>query len=157
MRQIYVRDIKKSEIKHIYKGLNSPSAFILRRSQILLNSAEGKNTSQISQILYCSDQCVRDAINAFNKHGVKCLDEKTHARHDNQKIFGQKETRKLIAMAKDSPGKYGIKSNTWTLDKLAKACKKNKIVSRPVSPSTIANIFRENRINWKEIKRTTKV
>ncbi|NIP39211.1 MAG: helix-turn-helix domain-containing protein [Candidatus Dadabacteria bacterium] len=154
MKQIFVRDLTKSEINHLYKGLNSASAFILRRCQIILSSAEGKNSSQISQILYCSDQCVRDAINAFNKNGIKSLNEKSHARQDNQKKFSQSGAKKLVSMAKDSPRKYGVKSDVWTLDKLAKTCSKHKLVSKSVSPSTVAAILKQKKVNWKEIKKT---
>jgi transposase len=150
MRQIFVRDLTKSEITSLYKGLNSTSAFILRRCQIILSSAEGKNSSHISQILYCSDQCVRDAINAFNKRGIKCLSEKSHARHDNQKKFSKSGIKKLISMAKDNPRTYGIKADSWTLERLAKACLKNKIVSKPVSPSTVANVLKQKKVSWKE-------
>ena len=153
MRHIYVRDLTKSEITRLYSGLQSTSAFILRRCQIVLSSAEGKNTAQISGTLYCSDQCVRDAINAFNKSGVKCLREKSHARHDNQKTFNESSIKKLISMADESPSKYGVKTTKWTLVKLAKACLKNKIVSKPVSPSTVANILKQKKVNWKEIKK----
>lgn len=152
MRQIFVRDLTKSEITRLYNGLQLTSAFILRRCQIILSSAEGRNTSQISQILYCSDQCVRDAINAFNKTGTKCLKEKSRARHGNQKTFNESGIKKLIYMTKESPGAYGIKTNIWTLQKLAKACLKNKIVSKPVSPSTVANILKQKKVNWKEFK-----
>lgn len=152
MKQIFVRDLKKSEINHLYKGLNSASAFVLRRCQIILSSAEGKNSTQISQILYCSDQCVRDAINTFNKVGLKCLTEKSHARHDNQKKFSEYAIKQLITMVKDSPRNYGLKTDVWTLDKLAKTCTKNKLVSKSVSPGTVATILKQKKINWKEIK-----
>ncbi|NIP30620.1 MAG: hypothetical protein GTN99_03070 [Candidatus Dadabacteria bacterium] len=151
MQQIFVRDLTKSEIVQLYSGLSSTSAFILRRCQIILSSAEGKNSSQISQSLYCSDQCVRDAINAFNKMGIKCLNEKSHARHDDQRKFNDKNVKKLISMAKDSPRKYGIKADRWTLDKLARACTRNKIVSKRVSPSTVGKILNEKKVNWKDI------
>ena len=151
MRQIFVRDLTKSEITRLYKGLQSTSAFIVKRCQIVLSSAEGKNSSYISQILYCSDQCVRDAINAFNKIGVKCLKEKSHARRGNQKALNESSIKKLISMAKESPSKYGVKASTWTLDKLAKACLKNKIVSKTVSTSTIATILKEKKVTWKEL------
>lgn len=153
MRQIFVRDLTKSEITHLYNGLNSSSAFILRRCQIILSSAEGKNSSQIAQILYCSDQCVRDAINAFNKAGVKCLKEKSHARRGDQKRFNESGVKKLISMAKENPRKFGIKTDIWTLDKLAKACLKNKIVSKSVSPSTVATILKENKVSWKDYQK----
>jgi DNA-binding NarL/FixJ family response regulator len=65
-RPIYVRPLSDAEHETLKAGLRSPDAFTLRRSQILLKSAEGKNAYQIARFLGINDQTVRNVIHKFN-------------------------------------------------------------------------------------------
>ena len=56
----------------------------MRHCQILLKSHEGKKAQEIAREIVCSDQTARVAIKTFAKEDVKCLVEKSHARHDKQ-------------------------------------------------------------------------
>ena len=87
MKPIYVRNLTEEEIRQLKQGLQSESAFTMRRCQILLKSHEGKKAQEIAREVLCSDQTVRVAINAFAKEGVACLGEKSHARHDKQAMI----------------------------------------------------------------------
>jgi len=51
-------------------GLRSRNGFVLRRSQILLASANGKRASQIAAELGCDTDTALNAINAFNRAGL---------------------------------------------------------------------------------------
>lgn len=153
MKQLYIREINKKEIQEIYKGIKSSSAFTHRRCQILLSSAEGKNTTEISLILYCSDQCVRDAINQFNKKGVKSLEEKSHARNSDQKVFKPDGIKKLKEIINNHPSDFGIKNKFWTLNILAKLCYKKKIIKKPVSSRTIGLTLKRIGVNWIEVRK----
>jgi DNA-binding NarL/FixJ family response regulator len=53
--------------------LRSSHAFVLRRCQILLASARGELAPQIAHHLGCDSQTVRNAIWAFNRVGLACL------------------------------------------------------------------------------------
>jgi DNA-binding CsgD family transcriptional regulator len=70
-RPIYVRPLSDAERETLKAGLRSPDAFTLRRSQILLKSAEGKNAYQIARFLGCNDQTVRNVIHRFNDEGLQ--------------------------------------------------------------------------------------
>lgn len=52
-------------------GLRSPDAFVLRRCQILLASAEGRTAYQIARTFGCHDQTVPNAIYKFNEEGLE--------------------------------------------------------------------------------------
>ena len=75
---LFVRPLSPDEHRALRDGLRSPSAFTLRRCQILLASAEGLRPSQIRARLGCSTQTVRNAIRAFGVAGTDCLVEGSH-------------------------------------------------------------------------------
>jgi hypothetical protein len=56
-----------------YARDRSPSAFTVRRCQILLASAEGQSTTTIACHLRCTDQTVRNVIHAFHQRGLAVL------------------------------------------------------------------------------------
>jgi transposase len=68
---IFVRPLSDAERKTLKAGLRSSDAFILRRCQILLASADGMNAYQIARTFGCHDQTVRNAIHKFNQQGLK--------------------------------------------------------------------------------------
>ncbi|QZZ19834.1 helix-turn-helix domain-containing protein [Leptothermofonsia sichuanensis E412] len=55
------------------QGLRSRDRFKLRRSQILLASAQGQTPSQIARHVGCTAQTVRNVIRAFEDQGLGCL------------------------------------------------------------------------------------
>jgi DNA-binding CsgD family transcriptional regulator len=60
-RPIYARPLTDAERETLEAGLRSSDAFTLRRCQILLASADGKNAYQIARNLGCNPQTVRNA------------------------------------------------------------------------------------------------
>ena len=56
MRKLYVRELTEEEEQALQKGLRSRDAFTVRRSQILLSSAEGQTVGLIAAQLRCSGQ-----------------------------------------------------------------------------------------------------
>jgi hypothetical protein len=76
-----VRDLTQEELVALKQGLRSSDAFTLRRSQILLASNQGQTPQQVVAQLHCSDQCVREAIHAFQAEGLAFLKGKSHATH----------------------------------------------------------------------------
>ena len=61
-----VRPLTDAERQALEAGLRSPTAFTLRRCQILLASARGEHVPAIARTLGCSEQTVRNAIHAFD-------------------------------------------------------------------------------------------
>jgi DNA-binding CsgD family transcriptional regulator len=101
MKSIYVKELSQEEHSILCKGVQSSSGFTVRRCQILLSSAAGKSARQIASELHCSDQTVRNAIRAYEQEGLNCLQEKSHARHDEQSAFdeaGQERLREVIRL-----------------------------------------------------------
>jgi transposase len=153
MRPIFVRKLTKEEHHALQKGLQSSSAFTVRRCQILLSSAKGKRANQIAAELHCSDQTVRDAIRALEREGLDCLEEKSHARHDEQSAFDAASRERLREIIRLSPRQFGHESGVWTLDLLAETCWQEKISSRPVNRDNVGHVLREMKISWRQAKK----
>lgn len=153
MRGLYAREPKPAEQKTLNKGLRSASAFTVRRSQIILSSgADRQRVAEIAEQLRISDQCVRSVIRAFEREGVGCLKEKSHARHDNQTGFDEEGLKRLTDLIRQSPRGYGHESSVWTLEMLAQTCQAERISTRPVSVDGVRVGLRKLNINWQRAK-----
>jgi Winged helix-turn helix len=73
---MYVRVFTPAEHRQLTAGLRSSDAFTLRRCQILLASARGERPATMARNLGCAAQSARNAIHAFDTHGLASL----HAR-----------------------------------------------------------------------------
>src|SRR3712207_1717796 len=114
---IFVRTLSKDERKALETGLRSSDAFVLRRCQILLLSARGESPPQIARSLGCaSREEVRNAIHAFNEHGLDALKagssrpKRTRAAVDEQGVEALKE------LLRHSPREFGKPTTLWTLE-----------------------------------------
>src|SRR5205085_9823527 len=70
---LFVRPPTDAERQALEDGLRSSDAFVLRRAQIILASAQGDTVSVIAPRVGFSGQAVRNVIRAFNVRGVAVL------------------------------------------------------------------------------------
>src|SRR4051812_49867696 len=70
---IFVRELDGAERSRLEAGLRAAGAFTVRRAQIVLLSAAGRQPRAIAQGLCCAVQTVRNAIRAFNARGLAAL------------------------------------------------------------------------------------
>jgi len=153
MKPLYVRELTTEEIKTLTQGLRSPSAFTVRRSQILLKSHEGQKAQVIAQALHCSDQTVRMAIRAFNQEGLGCLVEKSHARHDQAPMIDEGGCERLQELIRLSPRTFGHETSVWTRPLLAQQLHQEGHTTREVSASSISNALARKKISWRRAKK----
>jgi transposase len=153
MKPIYVKELSQEERSILCKGLQSSSGFTVRRCQILLSSAAGKTARQIAAELHCSDQTVRSAIRAYEQEGLNCLQERSHARHDEQSAFDEAGRERLREVIRLCPRRYGHESSVWTLDLLAQTCWQEGMSSRPVKADNVSYVLRQMGISWRRAKR----
>lgn len=153
MKALQVRDITADEHSKLKQGLRSLSAFTVRRCQILLMSAdEGLKPREIGDRLRCSDQCVRDAIRAFEREGTACLTMKSRARHTPQATFDARGRQWLTEVVKQSPRTFGYETSLWTLQLLAQFAHRVGWSEDVVQPETVGRALREAGINWRRAK-----
>jgi hypothetical protein len=154
MRQpIYVRPFTDSERQALEAGLRASDAFVLRRCQILLASARGAHARLIAEALSCDDQTVRNAIHAFNAHGLAALTPGSSApQHTPHAVFDPQRREQLRALLHQSPRMFGKPTSVWTLDLVAKVAYAEGLTPRQVSGETIRNALAQLDVRWTRAK-----
>src|SRR6266516_5286282 len=136
---LFVRPLTEQEKAELGAGRRSPQGFTVRRSQMLLASAQGKSTSSIARLIGCSDQTVRNAISDFHERGLAALQPKSSRPHTTHEVFDEEGRERLRALLHQSPRSFGKKTSIWTLDLAAEVSVERGIASRLVSGETIHN------------------
>jgi transposase len=136
----------------LQKGLRAPDAFRVRRSQILLSSAEGQSAREIAEQLRCSGQCVREAIHAFHGEGLKSLECKSRRPKSVGFSFDEQALRRLPDIVNTSPRSYGHKHSLWSLERLAATCYAEGLTKRLVNINTMSEALKRAGINWQRAR-----
>jgi transposase len=147
-----VHELNPEERAALLKGAKASSGFTMRRSQILLASAEGQTPQQIAQRLHCGDQTVRNVIRAFEREGVRCLQEKSHRPHQTASAFDAAGLQQLEALIHRSPRDFGLTTSLWTLPLLAQVCFEQRLVARPISYETVRRGLLKLGIDWRRAR-----
>ena len=153
MRPIYVGRLTEAETNRLKEGLRSGSAFTARRCQILLKSARWQTASQIAKELHCTDQTVRDAIAAYHQEGLDCLQEKSHARHDQEAIINEVGCARLKEIIRLSPRTFDFETSVWTRPLLAQVLHQEGYTRQQISPSAITAALKHVDIAWRRAKK----
>jgi transposase len=149
---LFVRPLSPEEHRALRNGLRSPSAFTLRRSQILLASAQGLKPSQIRARLGCATQTVRNAIAAFTAEGLGCLGPKSHRPKSARPALDAPEAERLRALLHRSPRDFGKPTSLWTLDLAAEVAFAEGFTPRPMSRESVRRALKRLGVGWKRAK-----
>lgn len=153
MRPLFVGKLTEKEKKSLKQGLRSSSAFTVRRSQILLKSAEWQKPGEIAEQLHCSDQTVRQTLHAFHREGLLCLQQKSHARHDQRPSIAEAGCERLKEVIRLSPRTFGYETSVWTRPLLAGVLHQEGYTLHQVSPTSITMALKQVGIKWRRAKR----
>jgi transposase len=107
---IFVREWSGAERVQLAAGLRAPSAFTVRRAQIVLLSAAGRRPREIAQGLCCAMQTVRNGIHAFNATGLVAL-----SAGSSRPKSAAPALERLRATLHHAPRAFGRARSTWTL------------------------------------------
>ena len=146
---LFVRAWTKSEHTGLRTGLRSARAFTLRRSPLLLLSAEGKTPRQIARHLGCTDQTVRNVIRAFATEGLGCLKQKSSRPKRAKPELDEAKCEQVRALLDHSPRQVSKARSTGTLSLVAEVCQERGLTKALVSDETIRNAIRRLGIRWK--------
>lgn len=149
---LFVRPVSETERTALEQGLRSKDAFTLRRCQILLLSAQHQRPKQIATHLGCSVQTVRNAIRAFERDGLRCLQEQSTRPKTVEPLFNAAKQEQLRVLLHQSPRTLGKNRSTWTLALLAQVCEEQGIVPKRVSGVTMHQTLKTMGINWTRAK-----
>jgi len=150
---LFVRPLTPAERKALARGLRSARAFVVRRCQCLLKSAEGLTPQQIERQLGCSDQTVRNALQAFAREGLGCLEEKSSRPKSARKVLEGEQLEAVKELLYRSPREFGQPTSRWTLNGVAQVCLAPGLTPTLVSDETIRDAIKRLGLNWKRAKR----
>jgi len=146
---LFVRPLTADERATLETGLRSPSAFTVRRCQILLASAEGQSTPTIARHLHCTDQTVRNAIHALHQRGLAVLQPQSSRPHTTSTLLDTGVCESLRALLHQSPRTFGKPTSRWTLALAAEVSFAEGLTPRLVSDETIRIALRRLGVAWK--------
>jgi hypothetical protein len=150
--QLFVRPLTAGEREALRRGLKSADAFTLRRSQVLLASADGRGPAEIGRAVGCTAQAVRNAIRAFKGEGLACLVAKSHARKDPGRVWDRDRDEDLKDLLHRRPREYGRPTSLWTLRLVADVCHERGWTARVLSPEAIRLTLQRLGVGWKRAK-----
>ena len=151
---VIVRALSDEERQTLAQGLRSRDAFVLRRCQILLASAQGKSVKEIAADLGCATQSVRNVLHAFNTGGTQAvLVRKSNRPKSAQPVLDAAGRNKLKALLEQSPSTLGKEQNVWTLELAAQVAHEQGLTGqRQLSIESIRTALKRLGINWKRAK-----
>jgi transposase len=149
---IFVRELTEGERVQMEAGLRSDSAFVLRRSQIVLASSRGERAPAIARALGCDEETVRDVIKAFNEQGVGVLSRRSSRPVHIRSAFSDEGAERLKAILHESPRKYGKETSLWTLELAAAVSFEEGVTAYRVSDETIRTALLRLGIRWQRAK-----
>jgi transposase len=153
MKTLYVRPLTKEEREALQKGLKSTLSFRMRRSQILLWSADERlKIGEIAKRLQLSHEAVRQVIHAFHEAGVSCIQPKSRARHDEQRAFNEVGRSALREALNHSPREFGYERSFWTLELLAVYSYQKGWTKQKVHLDTVSQTLHELGVKWRRSK-----
>src|SRR4051794_5841635 len=149
---LFIRPLADAERANLRQGLRSPDAFTLRRCQILLQSEQGQRPSQIATALGCGVQTVRDALRAFAREGLACVQAKPKTPKTIHAAWPKDRDEDLRALLHQSPRTHGKPTSLWTLSLAAQVCHERGWTPRRLSGEAIRLMLRRLRVGWKRAK-----
>jgi transposase len=153
MKAIYARDPSEEERQELESGLKSSVGVTVRRSQIILMSAdESKTAQEISERIGQSDQQIRKVLHSFNEKGISCLRLQSRARHDDQRAYADEARECLRELIRQSPREQGYESSLWTLKMLAEVSHQKGWTNHQVHPDTVSQTLIEMGVKWSRAK-----
>jgi transposase len=148
----FVRVLTASERQHLQAGLHSADAFTLRRCQIVLASATGQTPLLIARNLGCTAASVRNAIHAFGRQGVACLQPKSSRPKSARPLLDDSFDEPLRHLLHQSPRTFDKQRSTWTLALVADVCFEKAWTPRRLSIDTIRLVIKRLGVCWKRAK-----
>ena len=153
MKPLYARSLIDEERQVLRQSLKSSNGFTVRRAQMLLLSAdEGLKVDAIGQRVGCQGQAVRQAIHAFHRDGLSCLDPKAKGNPTDRRALDDAAREQLRELLRHSPRDLGYAASLWTLDLLAQACFEHGLTTRLVTGETIRATLAAMGISWRRVK-----
>src|SRR5207248_1166081 len=163
---LFVRPPTDAERQALEDGLRASDAFVLRRAQIILASAQGDQVGAIAPRVGLSGQAVRDVIHAFNAQGVAVnaqgvavnaqgvavLRERSRRNRVIYRSFDTARAEALRALLHQSPRLFDQPTSVWTLELAAEVAHEQGLTAWRVSAETIRATLARMGVRWRRAK-----
>jgi hypothetical protein len=149
---LFVRPLTDEERAALRAGRGSPDAFVLRRCQVLLASADGQTPRPIAAAVGCCAQSVRNAIRAFHAEDLDCLHEKSSAPKTTGPVLDAAGCRRPRDLQHRGPRDFGKPTGVWTLALAAEVAHAEGLTDRPVSIELVRQALLRLGVGWKRAK-----
>jgi transposase len=149
---IFVRTLTAAERQQLRAGLRSAAAFTVRRCQILLASAQGHRCAAIAHNLNCAIGTVHNALRAFGREGLACLQAKSCRPHSAKAFLDAGHAEALKDLLHHGPRLLGKPTSLWTLDLVAEVCHDKGWTPRQLTGEAIRVALRRLGIRWRRAK-----
>ncbi len=150
---MYVRPLSAEERVALQAGVRSPDGFRVRRCHVLLASANGQRSGQISRAYGVSAHAVRQAIQAFNQRGLASLERRPPIAKSIKPEIADEQLPALKELMHQSPRTFGKDHSLWTLGLLAEVSFEQGLTNRRLSYETLRQATRRLGAGWKRAKR----
>lgn len=153
MKTLYARVLNSEERSTLQQGLKAQRGSEVRRSQIILLSAdEHWQVSDIARQVGLSGQQVRRVLHAFNGQGMIGLQIRSRARQDDQRAFSDAAATRLKDIVHLSPRTFGYDTSLWTLALLAAVSYREGLTEWVVHLDTISETLKRMGVSWQRAK-----
>src|SRR5437870_43201 len=151
-KPLFVRAPTDAEREALEAALRSSDAFVLRRAQILLASAQGERVSVIAPRVGFSGQAVRDVIHAFTVQGLAVLQRGTTHNKVLYYCFDTASVEALRDLLHHSPRDAGKETSVWTLELAADVAYERGLTAWRVSGETVRATLARMGVRWRRAK-----
>lgn len=148
----FIRSLTAGERLALEKGRKSADAFTVRRSLVLLASADGLGPAAAGRLVGCTAQAVRNAIRAFEAGGPACLTAKSHARKNPGRVWDRGRDEGLRDLLHRRPRDFGKPTSLWTLALVAEVCHEKGWTPRVLSVEAIRRALKRLGVGWQRAK-----
>jgi transposase len=149
---LFVRPPTDAERQALEDGLRASDAFVLRRAQIILASAQGEQVGVIAPRVGFSGQAVRDVIRAFNARGVAVLQQGSRRNRVIYSSFATAGAEALRDLLHRSPRDFDKPTGVWTLELAADVAYEQGLTAWRVSGETVRATLARMGVRWRRAK-----
>jgi transposase len=149
---LFVRPPTDAERQALEAALRSPDAFVLRRAQIVLASAQGEGVGAIAPRVGFTGQAVRQVIHAFNAQGLAVLGRGSSRPHTTYVALDAPRAEALRDLLHRSPREFDKPTSLWTLDLAAAVAYEQGLTAWRVSGETIRATLARMGVRWRRAK-----
>jgi hypothetical protein len=148
----FVRPPTPDECRVLEAGRRSNDAFVLRRSQIVLASAERVPVPVIAKRVGRTERNVHAVLDAFEARGLDSLQRRSSRPHTIHAAFPGPQAESLKALLHQSPRTFGQATSLGTLELAADVSCEQGLTPARVSGETIRATLARLGVRWQRAK-----